>query len=303
MTEPLASYARVGLVHHMLHPACLDDPDDHERTLTALARRPDIETLDCCLPYGAERRARLHRVLGGCGKAHLCYAPFLYPARKLPFTATNSSEQAQIRLLLADQVEQAAAIGATGFITVSGGPPPDQATPAHHAAYADFLGWLCDELRPLGIDALIEPFDTNIDKCYLYGPSADCAALVARLGRDNLGIELDLAHVPLMGETPAQAIRNVAPILRRVHLGNSVLDRGDPRYGDTHPPIGYAGGLIDVPELAEGLALLLDVGYLNTVERGDLVLEITTYPDRSVEETIADNLDRLAQAWALVGAA
>ena len=54
---PIAHYARLGLVHHMLYPDCAEHPDQHVRTLKALAARPDIETFDCCLPYDAGARA------------------------------------------------------------------------------------------------------------------------------------------------------------------------------------------------------------------------------------------------------
>ena len=36
-------------------------------------------------------------------------------------------EQAQVRMIVDDMIEQAAAIGATGFIFASGAPPPDRA--------------------------------------------------------------------------------------------------------------------------------------------------------------------------------
>jgi sugar phosphate isomerase/epimerase len=159
------------------------------------------------------------------------------------------------------------------------------------------VGWLCEQLGRHGISGLLEPFDMTIDKCFLYGPSQVCADFVAA-GPENLGIELDLAHVPLMGEGFAQAIRNSAPHLRRVHLGNCVLrDTSHPRYGDTHPPIGLPGGEIDTPELAEILTLLLEVGFLSNTERGDFVFEMTPWPGKSVEETVADTFSRLDQAW------
>jgi hypothetical protein len=49
----LRDYARIGLVHQLLYPACTTDPDDHVRTLTRFVQREDIETLDCCIPYGS----------------------------------------------------------------------------------------------------------------------------------------------------------------------------------------------------------------------------------------------------------
>lgn len=300
MTGDIRRYARIGLVHHMLYPSCMEDPDDHAATLAEFVTREDIETLDCCLPYGDERRQRLIPLVRDCGKEHITFATHLFPLRKLGFTAPAPHEQAQIRMIVNDMIEQAVAIGATGFIFASGGPSPAAATEAHRVAFADFCHWLCDELRPHGIVALLEPFDTTIDKRFLYGSTAACAALIESLRPDvdNFGIELDVAHVPLMGESFEQAIRTVAPYLRRIHLGNCVLrDRTHPRYGDTHPPIGFDGGEIDVPQTAQILQCLLDVGYLSEQERGDLVIEMTPWPGRTVEQTVSNSLQRLEAAW------
>jgi len=300
MTGEIRAYARLGLVHHMLYPSCMEDPDDHLRTLLTFAERDDIETFDCCLPYGSDRRRRLVPAIRDSGKEDITFATHLFPLRKLAPTTPAPHEQAQVRMIVSDMIEQAAAIGATGFIFASGGPAPSAATPADREAFTGFVRWLCAELKPHGITPLLEPFDTTIDKKFLYGSTTDCVALLDSLAPEtsNLGIELDLAHVPLMGESFAQAIRTVAPHLGRVHLGNCVLrDPSHPRYGDTHPPIGYPGGEIGVRELAAILRLLLEVGFLTPDKRGNLIIEMTPWPGRSVEETIADAFERLAEAW------
>ena len=297
MSPALRQYARIGLVHHLLYPACTADADHHERTLAEFAERGDIETFDCCLPFGDERRRRLVPRLRACGKAHLAYAAHFFPFRHIGLGTLSASEQGLARLILADQIEQAAAIGATGFVFASGGPTPAGATEANHRAFAETCDWICERLGRHGITALLEPFDMTVDKCFLYGPTRICAEFAAARPA-NFGIELDLAHVPLMGETFAEAIRNVAPFLRRVHLGNCVLkDQSHPRYGDTHPPVGLPGGEIDTPQLAEILALLLDIGFLDPAKRGDLVFEMTPWPGKTVEETIADTFARAEQAW------
>jgi len=296
----VADYARIGLVHHMLYPDCGEHPDEHVATLKALAARTDIETFDCCLPYDPGGRAELVPVLRGCGKTDITFATHFFPLRKLGFGTPGIPEQAQARMIVKDMVECAAAIGATGFIFASGIPSPSEATPAHHAAFADFCRWLCAELEPHGITAQLEPFDTTIDKKFLYGSTAECVALIESLRPevDNLGIELDVGHVPLMNESFEQAIRTVAPYLQRVHLGNCVLrDRSGPLWGDTHPPPGFPGGEIDVPEMTEILALLLEIGFLSRENRGNLLIEMTPWPGRTVEETITDGFDRLNRAW------
>ena len=300
MKDAIRHYACLGLVHHMLYPACGEAPEEHARTLIALAERSDIETFDCCLPLDEAARARVIPTLRVCGKEAITFATHFFPLRKLSFCTDVSPEQAFIRMIVKDMIAGAAAIGATGFIFASGGPSPAQAGPANYAAFAAFCRWLGTELKPHGITALLEPFDTAIDKKFLYGATSECAALIESLRPeiDNLGIELDMAHLPLMGESFEHAIRTVAPYLKRVHLGNCVLrDKTHPRYGDTHPPLGFPGGEIDVPELVEIIRLLLDVGFLNTEERGNLVLEMTPWPGQSVETTIADGFRRLNAAW------
>jgi len=300
MNDAITRHARLGLVHHMLYPDCAEKPADHVRTLIALAQRTDIETFDCCLPYDPAARAELIPALRACGKADITFATHFFPTRKISFGTTSRAEQAQSRMIVRDMVEQAAAIGATGFIFPSGGPTPAQASAANHAAFSVFCRWLCDELKPHGMMAQLEPFDMTVDKKFLYGPTTDCVALIESLrpAVSNLGIELDMAHLPLMGESFAHAIRAAAPHLKRVHLGNCVLrDKANPRYGDTHPPMGYPGGEIDVPELTEILRLLLEIGFLNREKRGNLVIEMTPWPGKSVAETIADGFARLAAAW------
>ncbi len=303
MQEKIEKYARLGMVHHMLYPACMTDPDDHVKTMTEFVKRTDIETFDCCLPYGRERQEKLIAAVRNCGKTDIAFATHLYPARKISFASPLSQDQAQARMIVEDMVRQAAAIGATGFVFPSCGPRPSEATPENYKAFKEFLKWLCDKLAQHHITALLEPFDMTIDKCFLYGPTPECMALIEshKPQVNNLAIELDVAHLPLMGEKFTDAIRTCAPSLARVHIGNCVLrDRNHHRYGDTHPPVGYEAGEIDVPQLVEILSALLEVGFLNTANRGSLLLEMTPWPGKSAEETVADSMSRLRRAWELV---
>ena len=300
MNHDIRQYARVGLVHHMLYAESLEDSDAHADTLEEFIRREDMETFECCLPYGERRRERLIPQIRNCGKEDIAFAAHLFPIRKISFSTLRPSEQAQARMIVKDMIDQAAAIGASDFIFASGGPGSAHATEAHYRAFAGFCRWLCGELKPHGITAVMEMFDTDVAKKFLYGSSEQCVALVESLRPeiDNFGLGLDLAHVPLMRESFQHAIRTATPHIKRVHLGNCVLrDRNHPRWGDTHPPIGFDGGEIDVPQIAEALRCLLDVGYLDRRQRRNLLIEMTPWPGRSVEDTIQDNLGRLHRAW------
>ena len=300
-TDSISAVARLGLVHHMLYPATVDDPDLHERTLTEFVRRSDIETFDCCFPYGqADRRQRLAAAARASDKQETAFAIHLFPLRKLLLSAPNYAEQAQVRLILKEMIADAAAMGATGFVFGSGGPPSAEASPAHHRAFLDFCRWLCAELAPHGIDALLEPFDYDFDKKFIYGPLDANLKLVAKVREEfpNIGIELDMAHLPLMREGFESAIERSAPWLKRVHLGNCVMrNPADPFYGDNHPPMGYPGGEIDEPELVRILRTLHKVGFLNAKQRGNLLLELKPFPGRTEEESVTDNWQRLGRAW------
>lgn len=302
MKESIKDYARIGLVHHMLYHECMEKPDDHVKTLEEFVEREDIETFDCCIPYGEERRKRLISTIKNSGK-EIVYAAHLFPLRKISLASTSPQEQGLIRLIFSDQIAIAKAIQATGFITGSGADVPEYKRQEARLAFSDFCRWFCRELKPAGITALLEPFDRTIDKKFLYGPTVECIELIQSLEPevDNLGIELDIAHLPLMGETFEHAIKTTAPYLKRVHLGNCVLkDTSSTWYGDQHPPIGIEGGEIDIRELSKVLRLLLETEYLSKENRGSLLLEMKPFPDRTVEDTIADSMERLSRAWEMI---
>ena len=202
--------------------------------------------------------------------------------------------------ILDDMIDQAVALGAEGFIFAAGTPSFYDATSEDFSAFDCFCDKLCTKLKPHGITAMLEPFDMDIDKKFLYGPIDDCVKLAKRIiaKHDNFGFELDMAHLPLMREDFTSAIERTAPYLKRIHLGNCVLkNKNNPRWGDTHPPIGFEGGEIDVPELKIILRSLLDCGFLGKKNRGDLLIEMTPFPGESVDYTVSDNFSRLEQAW------
>lgn len=302
MTGDIREVARLGLVHHLLYPNCGEEPEEHAATLEQLCRRDDIETLDCCLPFDNPFRENAVKALQNCGKEKV-FAIHFFPLRTFSLGTTSRIEAGICRSILRQMIDSAAEIGATGFIFASGILPAGTSRSAAMEAFRTMVSWLAVELGKHGIDALLEPFDTDIDKCFLYGASEMCLDLVESVAESapNIGIELDIAHLPLMRESVSEAVKTVAPRLRRVHLGNCVLaDPSHPRYGDTHPPIGLPGGEIDIPQLVETFRVLLDSGYLTTSERGALVMEMTPFPDKTPEETIQATLRRIEKAWQIL---
>jgi sugar phosphate isomerase/epimerase len=302
MRDDIQTYARLGLVHFMLWPNCLADAELHSRTLRSFVSRDDMETIDCFLPYGRKRREELIRLLRGCGK-ELRYFIHAFPLDKICLGSTSDSERGLIRLVLGDQIEVAAAIGAKSITFGSGVDPGNSNRAATKEAFADFCRWFCGRLKDSGMTALLEPFDRTSYRRFLYGPTKECVELIDCLAPsvDNLQIQLDIAHVVLSGETFREAIETVSGHLGHVHLGNCVKkDASDPFYGDKHPAIGYPDGEIDVPELVEVLRALLESGYLSKENRGSLAIEMQPLPGLTAEETIQDSFSKLEQAWQMI---
>lgn len=301
MKGDIREYAKLGLVHHLLYPECGDDPQLHAETLLDFIKRMDIGTFDCCLPYGDKYQKKLIPAIRNCGKS-CCFAIHFYPFRGLPLAAKTPANHAQTWMILDDMIEQAAAIGAEGFIFGAGTPSFYDAKNEDFEAFDEFCDELCAKLKAHNMTAMLEPFDMDIDKKFLYGPIDECVKLAERIGikHDNFGFELDMAHLPLMREDFASSIKRTAPFLKRIHLGNCVLrDKSNPRWGDTHPPIGFDGGEIDIPELVVILRALFDCGYLDKNNRGNLLVEMTIFPGKTVDETVNDNFERLEKAWVI----
>jgi len=301
MNRDIREYASIGLVHHMLYPRHLTDEAYHSETLKGMIDRTDIETIDFYLPFNEDIRRDVINHIVRSGKESV-YAAHAVPSRKISLCTASLNEIGLLKLLLKDQISVAAAAGASGFIFISGADIPDDRESARER-FHEFCLWFCSELKPHGICAMLEPFDREVDKKYLFGPLQECSELMEKVSKvyDNIGIELDIAHLPLMGESFSDAVRICAPYLKRVHLGNCVLkDKSHPLFGDTHPPIGYKDGEIDTPELAEMLSLLLDCGYLSREKRGAIVFEMTPFPGKSPEFTITDAFRRLNEAWSRV---
>jgi len=301
MKEDIRKFARIGLVHHLLYPDCIKDPDYHVKTLLEFIQRKDIETFDCCIPYGEERRKKVIDRVRNSGK-EVVYALHLFPNRKISLASLCPQEQGLSRIVIKDQIDIAATIGATGFVFISGADLPENRNGAKKC-FLDFCKWFCSELKPHGMNALLEPFDRTIDKKFLFGPIDECVEFLDSFSNEvnNIGILLDFAHLPLMGDDFQYSIFKTGPYLKRVHLGNCVLkNKNNPLYGDQHPPIGIKEGEIDIPELTVILKSLLKTGYLNKVRRGALILEMTPFPGKSVEYTITDSFERLEKAWEMV---
>ena len=139
-------------------------------------------------------------------------------------------------------------------------PGPEQRAATTERLVED-LQALCDHAaarsRRRLLHVTFENFDRDIEKKRLIGPTVEAAELARCVDRPNFGLTLDLSHLPLLGETAADAVQTAAPHLIHAHIGSCVIAHPtSPLYGDFHPRFGHPLGRNDLPEVVDYLQQL-----------------------------------------------
>jgi sugar phosphate isomerase/epimerase len=277
------SYMDFGVVHALAYPEC--------RT----GEGPVIETLqeivdDAC--FGAveiapikdpaiRRLARELLAAAGLQVVYLPILPILLEELGLGSADADIRHAAQVRLRAL--IDEAIDFDAPLAMVMAPRDPGPLLREATTARLAEDLRALCDyadaRARRRRLHLTLENFDRDIEKKRLIGPTSEAAALAAAIERDNFGLTIDLSHLPLIDETPAEALRAAGPHLIHAHIGNCVID--DPQsqlYGDFHPRFGHPEGCTDVPQVAEFLRELHAAGYWEQARR-----RLNTTPILSME--------------------
>ncbi len=166
-------------------------------------------------------------------------------------------------------IEEAAAVEAAAVAVLSGLNPAPEDRPAQLDLLVESLLHLCRAAALSGdLPILLENFDQlSFGKNCLVGPTAEAAEVVRRVreGGGHCGLLVDLSHLPLLGESPEEALGPAADVLEHVHIGNCVMRHPQhPAYGDNHPLFAIPEGENGVEELSAFLRQLFRVGYLST---------------------------------------
>lgn len=198
-----------------------------------------------------------------------------------------------------------------GLQQVTAGPDPG---PEHRTAASrrlvDFYLRLCEYAverqpnRPMTFT--LEPTDRDIQTKGLIGPTEEAIEVIASVRRQwpNIGLTLDLAHIPQVGESFEQAVETGKAYLDHVHLANTVIRQRDhPRFGDQHPQFGVPGGEFDVPEVARFIQALLRAGFFKPQAYGPrpiMSAEVRPAPGETPDLVLAATKRKLREAFARV---
>jgi sugar phosphate isomerase/epimerase len=300
VNAPLARYVRLGLLHFMAYPVGSGTGPILE-TLEALLRDADFEVIEVSWMRDPGVRAEARALLDASGVEVKYGAHPRLLQGKLDLNALDESARRAAVLEVHEAIDEALELGAHEVSFLSG-PYPG---PAQEAEAVDALVRSIDELAaratPDGARLALEVFDRDVDKRCLVGPAALARQVAERVRErhESFGLVVDSSHTPLLFETPAQALEPVREFLVHAHIGNCVLEEGHRAYGDTHPRLGYPGGVNGPAEVAEFLGALFDVGYLDAsgARRASISFEVKPVGDERPELVVAASKRVLADAW------
>jgi sugar phosphate isomerase/epimerase len=222
-------------------------------------------------------------------------------SRGLNINDPHEDRRHQAVLALKEGIDEAYEMGAQSFAFLSGNYKEERKEDAYNALVAS-VRELCSYAQEKG-ELLIELeiFDYDIDKKSLIGPAmlAQRFAREIRATHNNFGLMVDLSHLPLLRESPTEALLPIKEYITHAHLGNCVVKSRDlPGYGDHHPRFGFPNGENDVAETMAFIRVLLDINFLNPKCPPIISFEVKPFENEDPDLVIANAKRVLNEAWA-----
>jgi hypothetical protein len=288
-------YMRLGVNHHLLYADVINNPQEHLRTLKIVLSDPRLDIVDMWYPW--DIKEQVIPSIKASGKT--IYYNMGNRAGQRPLApASMDAEHREFTLnIYKDELERAKLCNAEKIITNSG--PNDVKNREKCKDHlVDFYIELCKSAESMIV--MIEPTDWDTSKCKLIGSSKEAVEICQRVrdaGCENMASMIDMCHIPLMHETLAQAFSDTGDYLEHIHLGNCVVDKKSPFYGDKHPGLGIEGGVYGIEDIAEVFKLGISSGYFSKDNKGSASIEMRCLPGKTSEECFDKYYEAVCKAW------
>ncbi|MBB6637316.1 sugar phosphate isomerase/epimerase family protein [Cohnella thailandensis] len=218
-------------------------------------------------------------------------------AEQLDLGSPDRSLRSKAIQRMADCLSEAEEICADGMEIISG-PDVDKNRLEAIEWLADSILTVNEEAKSRRIKLLVEMFDRDVDKKRLIGSVDDTVRLFEKIGSDqNVRLLLDLSHIPMVRADIADAVLRLRPWIGHVHVGSTVMQPNDSKYGDSHPSFGYPAGAIDVEQLATFFKLLGQAEYIHPARSSAVSFELICSPSERQEDLLANAKRTLQLAW------
>jgi len=304
MQESMYKFMKVGLIHFMAYPQVIRGDGPILETLQKIAEDDFFTAVEVSWIKDEKVRNKAKKLLE---VSHLTVAYGAQPRLLVNNLNLNSFDEEERKKAVEEiktGVEEAYELGAKSLAFLSGKDPGEGERDQASKLLISSINKICEYAKSKGnLGITLEIFDREIDKKCLIGPANEAKMVAEEVRKefDNFGLMVDLSHLPLLKETPRQAIMPIKDYLVHAHMGNCILrDKEHPAYGDQHPRFGIKGGENDTEELTVFLKVLLDIGFLNHQNPPIVSFEVKPLADESSEVVIANAKRVLREAWARV---
>ena len=309
MRESWTKYMDLGIIHFMIYPQVIKGDGPIVETAERIASDDFFNVLEIGLVNDPEALKQLKQILevsrlrpGGAAQPGLL-------VNKLNLAALDEDGRQAAVVSVKGAIDQAYYLGAriTALLDGANSWPGENKAEAATAQFIRSLRELCQYAQDKATDYTmvisVENFDRDVDKRSLIGPTVEAAALAAevRTTHANMGLTVDLSHLPLLHETPREALTAAKEYLVHSHIGNALMrDPSREGYGDQHPRMGVPGGENDVDELVEYLRVLFEIGYFEKAlptPKPVVSFEVKPLSGESSELVIANCKRVWREAW------
>ena len=301
MKGTLKEYMKVGIVHFMAFPSTMRGEGPVADTVKAVLEDDYFDAIEISWVKDPKERARVKAMLAA---SHATVAYGAQPRLLTQQLDLNSADEASRRRAVDElklAVDDALDLGANGIAFLSGKYTGENDRSAAMDRLESSISEVCGYAANKGARLTLEVFDKTVDKKCLIGNAADALEIAQRVRRthENFGLMVDLSHIPLLCESPEEALVPVRDYVTHIHIGNCyTADTASPAYGDQHPRFGYPGGANDVPEIVAFLRVLFQIDYLRGGHCPIVSFEVKPVGDEDPAIVIANAKRALNEAWA-----
>jgi len=299
-----------GVVHALAYPECRTGEGPVIETLQVIAGDTCFGAVEIA-PIKDPAIRRQARDLLAAAALQVVYLPILpILLEDLGLGSPDADLRQAAHTRLCTLIDEAIEFDAPLAMIMAPADPGPLQREATTARLVEDLRDLCDyadtQAKRRRLHLTLENFDREIEKKRLIGPTLEAAALAVAIDRENFGLTIDLSHLPLIHETPAEALHAAGSHLIHAHIGNCVVDYPEsPLYGDFHPRFGHPEGCNDVPQVTEFLRELHAVGYWEQARRRlnttpILSIEVRPTDGETSETTLANGKRTFIRAWEIV---
>jgi sugar phosphate isomerase/epimerase len=298
MKDSIHKYFQIGTIQWMSHPPNQYPVLDSIKTICC---DDFFDALEITQFKSDEERLAAKRMLE---QAHMkvCYGaqPRLLATGLNP-NNINEDERIKAEKTLLEAVDEAEFLGAKAIAFLAGKWEEE----TKEQAYAQLLKTtrnVCDYAATKGMSVNLEVFDFDMDKAALIGPAPYAARFAAdvRTYCNNFGLLVDLSHFPTTYETSKFVIQTLRPYITHFHIGNAVVKKGFPAYGDQHPRFGFPNSANDTPELLDFFRVLKEEGFFNAENPYVLSFEVKPWENEDGDLILANSKRVINRAWAML---